>query len=107
MISALLTPIGAPFCEIPLITIFEVSAGSGDNKVMVLPASELSAIANITESCVAVPLAAHCVIASRRLPGPLSLFVVTMIVFPKTVVFKNSKTHRKKMVFRRGLMAVR
>jgi len=68
----------------------EVRGGSGVNKVIVLPARELSGMEKIMESRIVVPLAAHCVIASRKLPGPLSVFVVTVNVFAKAIVWQNT-----------------
>jgi len=79
----LLTPIGLPFWEIPLITILELRAGNGLNNVMVLPARELSAKAKITESRTLVPLSIVPCMACLKVPEPLSALEVTINVSAK------------------------
>src|SRR5580692_4485162 len=83
MTQAALMPKGVPGCVVPSIVRLEVRSGNADARVMVRPARDWSAMLNTIKSGVAVPLAAAWVMASRREPGPLSAFVVTVNVVAK------------------------
>lgn len=79
---ALLMPKGVPGCVVPSMVVLAGRLGSVEARVMVRPARDWSAILK-TIRLGPAPLAAAWLIASRREPGPLSAFVVTVKVVAK------------------------
>ena len=87
-----LMPKGVPACVVPSIVRLELTAGRAEARVMVLPAWLWSAKLKLIRSGVADPLAAACVKASRKVPGPLSALEVTGKVVAMDLVASQSRS---------------